>query len=102
MADLREGRHLAAIMFVDMVGYSARMQDSEARAIAAVRGLWERVRPLLAEHGGREVDLAGDGMLTEFPGALAAVRCAQRILAVLHEDNRALPAPERVQIRVGV
>lgn len=97
-----EGRHLAAIMFVDMVGYAARMQESEPRTIAAVRSLWDRVRPILAGHGGREVDLAGDGMLMEFPGALAAVRCALQIHTSLHEANRALPAAERIRVRAGV
>jgi class 3 adenylate cyclase/DNA-binding winged helix-turn-helix (wHTH) protein len=102
MEAVREGRHLAAIMFVDMVGYSARMQQNEPRAIAAVRGLWELVRPILAERGGREVDLAGDGMLMEFPGALAAVRCAMRIQHVLHERNKTLAPEERVRMRAGV
>lgn len=98
----RESRHLAAIMFVDMVGYSARMQDNEPRAIAAVRGLWDQVRPILADHGGREVDLAGDGMLMEFPGALSAVRCAIKIHAVLHEQNRTLASDERIRTRTAV
>src|SRR5258708_2208372 len=92
----QNGRHLAAIMFIDMVGYSARMHENEARTIAAVSELWTLVRPLLARHGGREVDLAGDGMLTEFPGALAAVRCAQEIHAALHTQSQGL------RIRAGV
>lgn len=102
MGDVREGRHLAAIMFVDMVDYSARMQDNEPRAIATVRALWERVRPILAQHGGREVDLAGDGMLMEFPGALGAVRCALEINGELRRSNKDLPDRERVRIRAAV
>jgi serine/threonine protein kinase/class 3 adenylate cyclase len=97
-----EGRHLAAIMFVDMVGYSARMQENEPRAIAAVRSLWELVRPILAEHNGREVDLAGDGMLMEFPGALSAVRCALQIQSALHEKNQTLAHPDQVLTRAAV
>ena len=102
MEGVREGRHLAAIMFVDMVGYSARMQENEPRAIAAVRGLWELVRPVLAEHGGREVDLAGDGMLMEFPGALAAVRCSLKIHELLNEKNKTLSEADRIRTRAGV
>jgi eukaryotic-like serine/threonine-protein kinase len=102
MEEVREGRHLAAIMFMDMVGYSARMQDNEQRAIAAVRGLWELVRPLLGQHGGREVDLAGDGMLTEFPGALAAVRCGLAVHAALAEQNAGRAEAERIRVRCGV
>jgi eukaryotic-like serine/threonine-protein kinase len=101
-AGIPEGRHLAAVMFIDMVGYSARMQDNEQRAIAAVRGLWEVVRPLLGQHGGREVDLAGDGMLTEFPGALAAVRCALALHGALQEQNRKRPEAERIRVRCGL
>jgi eukaryotic-like serine/threonine-protein kinase len=99
---VREGRHLAAIMFLDMVGYTARMHESEAGAIAAVRSLWDLVRPLLKQHGGREVDLAGDGMLTEFPGALAAVRCALAIHQALRQANAARADAERIRVRCGV
>jgi eukaryotic-like serine/threonine-protein kinase len=102
MERIREGRHLAAIMFVDMVGYSARMQKNEPRTIVTVQDLWAGVRPLLAEHGGREVDLAGDGMLMEFPGALAAVRCALALHQQLHEKNRGMAADDRVIVRAGV
>jgi class 3 adenylate cyclase/serine/threonine protein kinase/DNA-binding winged helix-turn-helix (wHTH) protein len=102
MEGVREGRHLAAIMFVDMVGYSARMQENEPRAISAVRGLWELVRPVLKEHGGREVDLAGDGMLMEFPGALSAVRCALQIHNTLHQQNMGQPEADRILTRAGV
>jgi eukaryotic-like serine/threonine-protein kinase len=101
-AVVREGRHLAAIMFMDMVGYSLRMQENEQRAIAAVRGLWDLVRPILAQHGGREVDLAGDGMLMEFPGALAAVRCGVDVHAALQAQNRQRPETERLRVRAGV
>lgn len=93
----REGRHLAAIMFVDMVGYSAHMQRDEAAAISAVRELWDTVRPIVAAHGGREVDLAGDGMLMEFSGALAAVRCGLDIHQSLRKSNPGKDEPVRVR-----
>lgn len=102
MVQVGEGRRLAAVMFVDMVGYSARMQESEARAIEAVRWLWQQVRPILSERGGREVDLAGDGMLMEFPDAPSAVRCALQLHDRLRDENAKRDKADRILVRAGV
>jgi class 3 adenylate cyclase len=98
----QEQRKLAAIMFTDMVGYSALAQRNEARAIELLeihRGI---IRNLLPQHGGREVKTIGDGFLIEFPSALAAVRAAADIQRAMHERNQAVPPESQVNVRVGI
>ena len=80
-------RKLAAIMFTDMVGYSALAQRNEALALDLLAEQQVRLRPLFVQHGGREIKSTGDGFLVEFSSALQAVRCAIAIQTALVEQN---------------
>ena len=54
--ELTEGeRRLAAIMFTDIVGYTALAQANEARALAALEGKRVLLRSLFPKFNGREV-----------------------------------------------
>jgi class 3 adenylate cyclase len=103
MADTaHEQRRLAAIMFTDMVGYSALAQRNEARAIEILEEHRRVIRSVLPNHEGREVKTTGDGFLIEFPSALAAVQGAVEIQKAMHERNEAAPPEKRVNIRIGI
>src|SRR3954471_6694538 len=69
-------RQLAAILFTDIEGYTAIMQESEQKAIL----LRNRHREVLQlEHrrfNGRIIQYYGDGTLSIFQSAVEAVRCA--------------------------
>jgi adenylate cyclase len=97
-----EQRRLAAIMFTDMVGYSALAQRNEALALDLLEEQRGIVRGLLPAHVGREVKTTGDGFLIEFPSALAAVQCAVAVQQALHERNQAQPPERQVRIRIGI
>ena len=45
-------RKLAAIMFTDMVGYSALAQRNEALALDLLAEHQDRLRPIFSQHGG--------------------------------------------------
>jgi adenylate cyclase len=94
-------RRLAAVMFTDMVGYTASTQADEAGTLRLLREQEQIVRPLLAAHGGREVKSTGDGFLVEFESALHAVQCALDIQEQLRERN-SRPGIVPLQIRIGV
>jgi adenylate cyclase len=97
-----EHRKLAAIMFTDMVGYSALTQRNEALALTLLHEHQRLLRPVFARRNGREVKAIGDGFLIEFASALEAVRCALEIQKVLVQHNSSEAPDRRIQIRIGL
>ncbi len=97
-----EQRKLAAIMFTDMVGYSALTQRNETLALALLHEQQRLLRPIFAQHSGREVKGTGDGFLVDFASALQAVSCAIDMQKALVEYNASAPAERRIQVRIGL
>ena len=95
-------RRLVAIMFTDMVGYTALGQRNESLSLALVEEQRRLVRPILSRHNGREVKTMGDAFLVEFPNALDAVRCAYDIQRAIKEFNLSRPFDGRIHLRVGL
>ena len=95
-------RRLAAIMAVDVVGYSRLMGEDEAGTALSVREHREAARPILAALGGRIVKTMGDGLLLEFPSVVAAVECAIAIQKLMAERNADTPEAKRIVYRIGV
>ncbi len=101
-AQIENERRLAAIMFTDMVGYSALTQRNESLAISLLEEHRKVVRQFLTNHKGREIDTTGDGFLIEFASALDAVRCAVGIQSMFKEMNAQRPDEENIWIRIGI
>jgi class 3 adenylate cyclase len=99
---MTESRRLAAIMAVDVVGYSRLMGEDEAGTARVVREHREAARPLVSEFGGRIVKTMGDGVLLEFPSAVAAVQCAVKIQKLMSTRNKDTPVAKRAVYRIGV
>ena len=59
-------RWLAAILAADIAGYSRLMGQDEPATVRALKGHQAAILPLVARHGGRIVDTAGDGILAVF------------------------------------
>jgi adenylate cyclase len=98
----KDVRQLAAVMLTDVVGYTALTQTDEALTLTLLEDHAAILRPLFAEHGGREVKGTGDGFLVEFLSALQAVHCAVEIQRALHERNAAVPPERAITLRIGV
>lgn len=63
-----DARRLAAILAVDMVGYSRLMELDEAGTLTRQKAIQaELIDPKVKEYGGRLVKTTGDGALIEFP-----------------------------------
>ena len=79
MRGVTGSRRLAAVMFTDLVDYTALSQRDEAGMLAVLSEHRSIVRPAIAQFGGREVKTTGDGFLVEFGSALDATLCAAEI-----------------------
>jgi uncharacterized repeat protein (TIGR03803 family) len=97
-----EFRRLAAIMFTDMVGYSALSQRNETLALELLEEHRTLLRTVFPKHQGQEIKSTGDGFLVEFASALAAVQCAVEIQKLMRQRNESRSAERRVLIRIGI
>jgi adenylate cyclase len=97
-----EQRKLAAIMFTDMVGYSALTQRNEALALELLEEHRRVLRDLFPKFHGREVETTGDGFLLEFASALEAARCAIEIQRAICTRNLTVPHDHQIQVRIGI
>jgi adenylate cyclase len=95
-------RRLAAIMFTDMVGFTAKAQADERGTLRLLEEQEGVVAPLVAAHDGRTVKSTGDGALVEFPSALQAVECAVEIQQRLHARNQGHREGTSLELRIGI
>ena len=89
-----EDRRLAAIMFTDIVGYTALMGKDEDKAFQLLRKNRDLQRPLIKKYRGEWLKEMGDGILASFHTASDAVRCAGEI------QNAAKKAG--IPLRIGI
>jgi TolB-like protein/class 3 adenylate cyclase/Flp pilus assembly protein TadD len=95
-------RRLAAIMFTDMVGYSAMVQRDEDLALELLEEHRRILRPLIAQYAGEVIDTIGDGFLIEFASALQAVRFAIEAQRALRDRNASSNPDREIRIRIGI
>jgi class 3 adenylate cyclase len=103
MAEEKTRRRLAAIMAVDVVGYTRMMRQDEAGTLALLKARRRDIlTPLAAEHGGRIVKVMGDGALLEFGSAVEAVSCAVELQERFGRADQGLPDERRIVLRIGI
>jgi adenylate cyclase len=95
-------RRLAAIMFTDIVGFTAMTQSSESLAMEVLERHNKLLRPFFPEFHGREVKAMGDSFLVEFESALDALTCAVEIQSYLHDYNVSSKDEWKIRLRIGV
>jgi len=103
MAEPRAERRLAAILAVDVAGYSRLMGFDEEGTLTTLKAhRRELIDPKIGEHRGRVVKTTGDGALVEFASAVDAVRCASEIQRAMAQRNAAIPENRRIEFRMGL
>jgi class 3 adenylate cyclase/TolB-like protein/Flp pilus assembly protein TadD len=88
-------RELAAIMFSDVVGYTAIMGRDERKGLEAVARHREHLHAILPRFHGRLVGEIGDGSLSSFHSVVDALACARELQRELQDD------PE-LRLRIGI
>ncbi len=103
MQSLQVERRLAAILAVDMVGYSRLMSLDEAGTLARLRAhRLELIDPAIAKARGRIIKTTGDGLLVEFASVVDAVQCAVEIQRRMARRNADVPDGSRIEFRMGI
>jgi len=90
-----QSRQLAAIMFTDIVGYTAMMGKDEQKALDLLHKNRDLQRPLIEGHGGKWVKEMGDGVLAQFRSAYDSIQCALKIQEAVNENGE-------FQLRIGL
>jgi adenylate cyclase len=96
-------RRLAAILALDVAGYSRLMgADGEGTHERLKAHLGQLVDPKIKEHRGRIVKNTGDGLLAEFASVVDAVRCAAEVQRGMIDREPEVPDERRIRFRIGV
>src|SRR4030095_14226303 len=91
-------RMLAAIMFADMVGFTALMQESESKAKLKRDMYRKKLDKEITAQQGRILQYYGDGTLAIFGSAVSAVHCAVEIQKELQKIPK---IPLRIGLHIG-
>jgi adenylate cyclase len=88
-------RQLAAIMFTDIVGYTALMGRDEQKAFDLLKKNRELQKPIIEKFNGRWIKELGDGVIASFNAVSDAVAAA---IEIQEACNRA----KNFQLRIGI
>lgn len=95
-------RRLAAIAFADVAGFSRLMAIDDVQTLQRWKALRSAIiEPLMAHHGGRIAEMAGDAVLIEFPSVVHAVQWATQTQRAQQSRLRA-DDPFALRLRIGI
>lgn len=100
-ADAKHCR-LTAILFTDIVDFSALVNRDEVHGARALDQQRRIVRRLVSASGGREIETAGDSFLLEFASAFAALRCVVAIQQALRAEPPPASGDPPVRLRASI
>lgn len=100
--DDRRRRHLGAIFFADVVGYSFLMGKDEQATLAATRSLIREFQDRIGQYDGRVIDVMGDGLLAFFDSVVNSVEFAVLMQKVVAKRNETVLGEFPVQFRIGI
>ena len=103
MVNHRTKRQLAAIMSVDVVGFSRLMGLDEDGTLAVLKRLQRTiVSPQVFHHGGRIAKLMGDGAIIIFSSVVDAVSAGIAIQKAMPAFNEGISLEQNIAMRIGI
>ena len=96
--EMPQKRQLAAIMFTDLVGYTALMGEDSTKAMTIIEKSKEIQKLAVRRFGGKWLKEMGDGALVQFDTALDSVNCA---IEIQKQARAELDARLRIGIHLG-
>ncbi len=91
-------RQLAAILFTDIVGYTALMQENEQMAVALIKHYNAALNQTVDLHNGKVLNYYGDGSLCTFHSVTEALNCSIELQKELQSEPN---VPLRIGLHVG-
>ena len=96
---MSENSHqLAAIVFADVVGYTAMMQEDETAAVEKINHFRQSIETLTVQLNGKIIQYYGDGSLLLFNSATDAAEFAKLLQGELNTTTK---VPVRIGIHMG-
>ncbi len=92
---MSQSRQLAAIMFTDIVGYTALMGKDEQKAFELLDKNRQIQKPIIEQLGGRWIKELGDGLMVSFNTVTDAVMAALKIQEATRQLNE-------FELRIGI
>lgn len=90
-----KNRRLAAILFADIVGYTALMQKDELTANQNLEKFHQTLTKKVNHHKGQIINNYGDGCVCTFDSAVDAMHCAKTIQTTFQTEPK-------VPVRIGL
>jgi len=84
---MAQTRQLAAIMFTDIVGYTALMGNDEQKAFELIRKNRDIQKPIIEQYNGRWIKELGDGVMSCFNTVSDAINAAMKIQEACNRAN---------------
>ena len=95
---MSSSRQLAAIMFADIVGFTAMMQEDEEFGVEMPAKMKKKLEEEVDGHHGRILEFSGDGAMCSFISTIEGVRAALALQLNMQTDP---VVPLRIGMHTG-
>ncbi len=95
-------RKLAAIFAADVAEFSRLIAQDEEGTLLRLADHRQSMDAIIAKHGGRIANTAGDSVLAEFESSVEAVRSAVEVQEALRSKNSGISDDQVLQFRIGI
>lgn len=95
---MRNPRQLVAILFADITGFTAMMQEDEVLAMNSRKKLEQAFNEEAAKHNGQIIEFKGDGVLCSFS---STTECVKASISIQKQMQTAPVVPLRIGIHTG-
>jgi len=93
-----ENRKLSAVLFADIVGYTAMMQSDEPKALTSLQKFKSNLEVEVPILNGEIIQFYGDGVLCVFNSSVDAVACAKNLQTIFQSEPK---VPVRIGLHAG-
>lgn len=91
-------RKLAAVLFADIVGYTALMQSDESLALSKLEQFKQELDTQIPANQGEIIQFYGDGCLCVFNSSVDAITAAQNLQIAFQKNDK---VPVRIGLNTG-